>query len=221
MDAFLKGLDDVVSFVRNAWTPVLNSRQAPKPESTAVMLAGQEIERAISMIIEKGRGQDAVGICEAIYTNAIKGRESDIENIKNKLFEAGLEIALAGKNSIAKAIMFMLFGDDTPPHLEAIACWPALGSDTTALQSQRMITALEKAVSEKEYLTCIPHFLGKVYEQGLYGVTQDHEKAKEYFQIAAKRGYETRDLKKQREEYKLMLEAQQTNQSVFPMFLGN
>lgn len=46
-------------------------------------------------------------------------------------------------------------------------------------------------------------------------VTRDDEKAKKYLQIAAERGYEPVPMKKLREEYKLMLEAQQSSESVF------
>lgn len=81
-----------------------------------------------------------------------------------------------------------------------------------------MVTVLEKAIFEKEYLKYTPRFLARVYGQGLYGVTKDDEKEKRNLQIAVNRGYEPRKIlfaQKQGEEYISMLEAQQSDKSVF------
>lgn len=61
-------------------------------------------------------------------------------------------------------------------------------------------------------------FSWKVFEQGLYGVQQDPEKAQQYLQIATDRGYEPGRyayMKKQGEEYRLMREANQSKNSLF------
>jgi hypothetical protein len=195
--------------------------------SENVLFAEQQIKSALSLF-EKESYSDAAILCEAVLTFAINTCvESDVEIIKDKLFDAGLEISLAGNNDVANRILYMVFDKPTNPkiasihgmahHTEASVCWVAIGPKALPSESLTMLTELEKAICEKEHLQCAPHFLGNIYTKGLYHVKPDNEKAQKYFGIADERGYKQRliPMRIQGEEYQLMLKAHESNDSIF------
>jgi len=203
-----------------------DSIQPFKGESKEVVLAGKELDCVFSMI-EDRRHEKAIEICETVNKNAQQnGNLADTKIIKDKIFEVALEIYLAGcKNETTEKILWIA---DSPRyaeeksmlgatyHYEAELCRNVLCSRSgSSLYSGLMEKKLQKAISEKEHLKCASYFLGKAYVEGLHGLTQNDEKAKEYFGIAAERGYEPAPMRKLRQDYNLMLEAQQSNESVF------
>jgi hypothetical protein len=176
--------------------------------------------------------------------------QRDITIITNKLLEAGLEILLFGDEKTAIDILKISNGiahntrhywqNDAADACSRVLNRPAfiksfdLDSEepstkafisnyllkSVCIELENMKKLLTKAVIEKEYLKCAPYFLGKVYREGLYNCAKDEVKAKEFFAIAAERGYEPGKLvlmREQGEEYKLMRAAQQSNESVFSL----
>lgn len=210
-------------FRRNAEASTQHLVQASQPESD-VELAGKEIDRALLMINE-GNTEEVVTICKAVREKTINnGDDSEVKEIKNRLFEAGLEIALAGHKETA--IKVLQIADSSAYtgtvgypevifHSAAHACWTVLNS---AAKPWALVSGLMHAITENPELKCAPYFLGKVLAQGLYGVKKDLAKAQQYFQIATERGYEPGKhvyMNSSLETYRLMKEGQQSANSVF------
>ena len=213
------------SAVQNPGTPGPDLIPTSAQESKDVMLAGKEIDRALSKI-EEGCYEEAVEICEDLHAKVTnKCSQFDVRNIKDKIFEAAIQVLLFGNKEIAIRILNIADSSglpDTPCipgrfyHHEANACRESLRISVTWSSPHYLTTTLEKAISTKEHLKCTPLFLAIIYGKGLYSVIENEKKAKKYLQIAADRGYEPLSfMKKQGEEYKLMLAAQQENESVF------
>lgn len=190
------------------------------------MWAEQEIQRAFLMF-EFERYDDAVHICKDVHANAVKdGNLSDISMTKDQLFEAALEILLAGGEGTAKKIFYIANSpnkSDARPVEDEIFHGPA-HSSRSLLDKAFNVTvphfrSLQAMVGMRDYqhLKCAPYFVGKTLDQGLYGVEINKQNAELFFRMATLRGYEPGKLipKRQQMEYKLIREAQQSDQSVF------
>jgi hypothetical protein len=203
-----------------------------RKESKSVMLAESGIDLAF-LKIEEGKHEEAIKICETIYTHAKKNcRWLEQEIIGDKLFEAALEIFFGGYPETAGSILYLPnVGTFTCIGADARSYNTAARSVVTVLENRRfsaiisvhsrqMVRNLEKAIAERVNLKFTAYFLGKVFEEGRYGVTKNDVKAKEYLEIASERGYEPRSVKKlreAREAYILMREAQESNESIFSL----
>ncbi|MCD6025482.1 MAG: hypothetical protein K0R08_1 [Solimicrobium sp.] len=146
-------------------------------ESEIVMIAGKEIDRAFSMV-ESGQPDQIMEIFEAIYKNTKSTYSlylSDRIMILDKLFEAALEISLAGYRETAisillvpvDAIAFVAEGTRAAFNYEALICRAVLEEGRFHPWTSLWLKQLQKAI------------------------------------------------KKQFKEYKLMLEAQKSTESVF------
>lgn len=194
-----------------------------KEESADVKLAKEEIDRAVAML-ENGNDKDAILICKTINEKALNKscKTSDAKIIKDSLFEIGLEVALAGNIEIAREILAVVDDLEIAPldacgmnyYSEATTCFivcdPSLSSEERSSKAFLLKEALKKAIKKKEHLKCAPYFLGKAYENGLYGIAKSNTRAKEYLQIANERGYTPRTLTlmKNRSEEHTLLEFQ-------------
>ncbi|MCD6026899.1 MAG: hypothetical protein K0R08_1418 [Solimicrobium sp.] len=190
--------------------------------SRSVMLLEKEIDIAFSMI-EDGQQEEAIKICEVVHKNARKNCSwLEYLIIKDKLFEAALEISFAGHHKTSRSILNILgtFSSFETSHrtVETFADFLmnyCISSAVSPAYSRKMVKSLEQASAAKVNLKFTPYFLGKVFEKGLYGVPQNEEKAQKYLGIAAERQYEPRSVRKSRETYVTILEAQQSHESVF------
>ncbi|MCD6026499.1 MAG: hypothetical protein K0R08_1018, partial [Solimicrobium sp.] len=200
-------------------------------ESEDVMLVEREIDRAFSMI-ENGRLGQAVRICEAVYKIA-KENSGWLEKtiIEDKLFEAAIEAYVARHHETSRQMLsiparahdrkngpisFKTYQIAAAPRLlYFLEERHRLSTFEAFMKERELVKLLEKAVPQRVNLKYAAYFLGKVFETGSHGMPKNDAKAKEYLGIAADRGYETRSLRKQREAYTMMLEAQQSDESVF------
>jgi TPR repeat protein len=192
-----------------------------RTETKAVMLAEREIDIAFSKI-ENGENFEAIEICEAVYKNA-QGNCGRLENkiIEDKLFEAALEISLEGDPQTAASILSIprRYGYLDSYNMTAMKVLDVLTnrrmSTVLSTYPRYMVKLLEEAIAGKVNLKYTPYFLGKVYENGLYGVQKNEAMAKEYLRIATEREFEPRSVRKQRESYIMMREAERSEKSVF------
>ncbi|MCD6026733.1 MAG: hypothetical protein K0R08_1252 [Solimicrobium sp.] len=187
-------------------------------ESEKVRISGQKIDRALYMVDAHGVPPEVFEILEAVYENnkpASRTYCSARELIMDKLLEATLEIFLAGHEAPARSILEKITGDTDPAmwryNYPALLCLKMLTKHGIHEHNEN---SLKKRIRKGENFKCTPYFLGKLHESGLLTESK-HNYAKEYLEIAAARGYEPLAVRKQRKEYQLMLEAQQSNESVF------
>lgn len=195
-------------------------------ESSDVIWAENEIEHAFFCLKHKTpKDSDAV---IAILINVQKFahtqcRQPDINKIKDKLFEASLEFALANEKEIAKNILSRVSAPAKPNFCEIIshsladACFKGIFPSHNTAEKDRcnMVTKLMKDINENTDLKGASYFLGEVYRQGLFGVEKDAASADKYLAIAKNRGYEPHTLKRQWKEYAFMVNAKKNNSSPF------
>jgi hypothetical protein len=191
-------------------------------ESENVKLAGQEIDRALFMI-EGGQPDKVIGILEAVYKNtksAYSGYSSDRQLIMDKIFEAALEVALAGHRETALSILRIPANTGTSRdrygryNWESQTCLSFLEDRYFSLDYSA--DSLKEGILKKRNLKCAPYFLSRIYETSI--IERNDINAKKFLEIAVERGYEPVAQRKQRKEYQLMLEARQSNDSVFSHF---
>ncbi|MCD6026099.1 MAG: hypothetical protein K0R08_618 [Solimicrobium sp.] len=187
--------------------------------SGKVMLAKKEIDYALSMV-ENGRPEKAIEICKGAYENVVKDRNQfDIQKIKYKILDASLEILLFGDEKTAIAFLHLAVSlEDVwwKYTWHAGRCFFRMLTELLPIGDQEMFY-VEGAIDNFD-LECTPYFLGKAYEEGLYGVRKNAVEAKKFFEIAHERGYKPGRLllmREQGEDYKLMLAAMQNKKSIF------
>ncbi|MCD6026983.1 MAG: hypothetical protein K0R08_1502 [Solimicrobium sp.] len=185
-------------------------------ETEKVRLAGEKIDRALYMF-EYGQHEKAIHSLTIILYRTVNlhsqfGLEKHL--IMDKIFEAALEISLAGYGKTALSILEIIhpyFSYGNKQNV-IIFCIDRLKHGFFILDYKEK--QMEDCILRNRNAKCLPYFLGKIYEND-HPLTKNNINAKKYLGIAAERGFEPVAVKKQRREYQLMLEAQKSNESVF------
>lgn len=209
------------------------NQKTPQPfkeESAEIRQAKGEIEH-VCTLLKNGNDIEAIELCKTIHETALSKafRKSDAKIIDDKLFEVGLEVALAGNHELARQILDI--AEDLGPQIldscgmnfysKGLVCFialdPNLSSEKLRANALLMKQLLKEAIQKNVHLQFTPYFLGKAFEGGLYGLKKSNSAAEQYLKIAEERGYKPRRLTsiKNKGEPQIELDAQQQSGAVF------